>query len=229
MAITLNIMRTTPITQKEFVSIVKNDSELSFLTDNVNEASGGDFILRHYGDGNIEIVLGPGNFQHPAEGTYAVELGPTKNEENIIKLIAIAERLNARLWQDVGCSFYGISNGVIERYKDDQYYASAVLNNSQENWISPERAVIFSHQERRGRIIAFGFFFIILGYVLYLWGFLGGILLIVPIFFLAGVLGAVFARNIDKMFLTITYFSFLLFGVIIILYGLYLLFKMIIL
>lgn len=229
MAIALNIMRTTPITQKEFVSIVKNDSELSFLTDNVNEASGGDFILRHYGDGNIEIVLGSGNFQHPSEGTYAVELGPIKTEENIIKLIAIAERLNARLWQDVGCSFYRNSNGVSERYKDDQYYVSAVLNNSQENWISPERAVIFSHQEKRGRIIAFGFFFIILAYVLYLWGFLGGILLIVPIFFLAGVLGAVFARNIDKMFLTITYFSFLLFGVIIILYGLYLLFKMIIL
>lgn len=225
MAIAFNIMRPEPITRQEFLALVENDPELSFLSSNPNAATGGDFTLYQSVDGNIDVALGSGPYQHPSAGFSAVDLGFARTEQNLLRLIAIAGRLNARVWQDTGCSFCRLANGHCERYKDDEYYFAAVKNDSQVNWMTLEQIALQTRQERFGRVAAVLVFCMILGAAIYFYGIPGALISAAPAFFLAGVSGTVFTRDTRLMLGTITWFSLLLLLAIGILCGFYFLFN----
>jgi|GEM_PF-6995288 hypothetical protein len=102
MSINLIIIRPEPITQQEFEALVQNDPELDFssLKDRIHG------VYRAYqlslNQGKIDIVSAAEFENLPVE-----------------KFIEIADRLNARLWEDFDGTFF-CKDG--ENYQDDDYY-----------------------------------------------------------------------------------------------------------
>jgi len=219
-------MRKQPITRTEFLSLVEADSVLSFSDKSSTEAKGEDFLLLHHDEGNIDVELGAGDMQHPSQGFIAVDLGFAATERNMKKLIALADQLNGRVFQDTGSSFLRIVDGKCERYRDHEYYLSAVKNSSR-NWMSPEQIAQQNRRERYAFISAIIVFCLILGIGFGLGQIWGTVIAVVPAFFASRVLSTVIAwrgRCITANLLTNAYFSGCLLMAILILYGLYFIF-----
>lgn len=219
-------MRKQPITRTEFLSLIEADPVLSFSDKSSTEAQGGDFLLRHHDEGNIDVELGSGDFQHPSAGFIAVDLGPAATETNIKKLIMLADQLNGRLFQDTGCSFLRIANGKCERYKDEEFFLSAIKN-SPLNWMTPEQ---IAQQNRRGKyafISAIIVFCLLLGIGFGLGHLFGVVIALVPSFFISRVISnAIEWRGqytIPNLLMN-AWFSVLLLMAIFILYWLYFIF-----
>lgn len=226
MTIGLTIMRKQPITRTEFLSLVEADPVLSFPGKSSTEAKGENFLLRHHVEGNIDVELGTGDFQHPSKGFIVVDLGSAATEKNMKKIITLADRLNGRVFQDTGSSFLRIADGKCEQYKDDEYYLSAVKNTSA-NWMSPEQIAQQNRRERYALISSIIVFCLILGVGFGLGQIWGTVIAIVPAFFVSRVLSNVIAwraRCITANLLINAYFSGLLLMAILILYGLYFIF-----
>ena len=89
MSINLTIMRPEPITQQEFYALVPNDPELDFSSLE-NRIQG---VFHAY-----QLVLN--------QGRIDVVSGVEVEELPIGKLMGIAERLNARLFEDFDGTFF---------------------------------------------------------------------------------------------------------------------------
>ena len=189
----LSIMRPEPISQQEFSSLVEQTPDLSLSPDDSKVAKGHDFFLYHHRDGNIDVELGYGDSQHPSAGCYAIELGRTRTEQNIMILIGLAEKLNARLWQDNGHRFYRISNGI-ERYEDRPYWLSA-SRNSGAHWMTPEQIVVLERREKYERIAVISIFSLLSGTVIYFYGFQGVLIAVIPNIFISKIVGSLFTRD----------------------------------
>ena len=102
MSINLTIMRPEPITQQEFYALVPNDPELDFSS--LENRIQGVFHAYHLvlNQGRIDVVSG-------------VEV----EELPIGKLMEIAERLNARLFEDFDGTFFRKDG---ENFQDHNYY-----------------------------------------------------------------------------------------------------------
>ena len=95
-------MRPEPITQQEFESLVQNDPELDFSSMK-NRIQG---VYRAY-----QLLLNQG----------AIDIVSAAEFEDlpVEKFIEIADRLNARLWEDFDGTFFRKAG---ENYQDDDYY-----------------------------------------------------------------------------------------------------------
>lgn len=102
MSINLTIMRPEPITQQEFYALVPNDPELDFSSLE-NRIQG---VLHAY-----QLVLN--------QGRIDVISGVEVEELPIGKLMEIAERLNARLFEDFDGTFFRKDG---ENFQDHNYY-----------------------------------------------------------------------------------------------------------
>ena len=102
MSINLTIMRPEPITQQEFYALVPNDPELDFSSLE-NRIQG---VFHAY-----QLVLN--------QGRIDVVSGVEVEELPIGKLMEIAERLNARLFEDFDGTFFRKDG---ENFQDHDYY-----------------------------------------------------------------------------------------------------------
>lgn len=102
MSINLTIMRPEPITQQEFYALVPNDPELDFSSLE-NRIQG---VFHAY-----QLVLN--------QGRIDVVSGVEVEELPIGKLMEIAERLNARLFEDFDGTFFRKDG---ENFQDHNYY-----------------------------------------------------------------------------------------------------------